>query len=1486
MINALSTVSNDPIEHLAVPIVAIGGSATDPEPVSEMIAHLPGTTGMAYVYIQSQETWSESVPVNDAIAGITQVTTMPVLIAEDQMPVLPNHVYVISNGLGAVETTLDGGLIIVKESPADRSALQMPIDRFLMSLADHQRAGAVAVLLSGEASDGILGMRAIRAAGGLTFAQDESARYQVMPGSAIREGLVDRVLPPVAIARELAELSPNVSALSEAAGANAPEWDKDYPAEEMAEPVMAADLRETKSAGYSDVASLGESSPIDYEVGEEEENEDELRTIIDLIGEATGSDFTHYKKSTIRRRIIRRMLLFRLEKLSDYTEHLRRYPSEIRDLYDDLLINVTAFFRDTDTMEYLQSVLLPRLVEHKKLHEPLRIWVPACSTGQEAYSIIILLLEVLGDRASAFPIQLFATDLSESAVAKARLGNYSRSEVMNVSPWRLQRFFTKVDDQHYRLNKMVRDLCVFAPQNLLKDPPFSRLDFISCRNLLIYLDAPLQRKAMATFHYALNPGGLLLLGKSETVGPSSYIFSTLESNHKLYVRKNELPDGSLINRVFADMNTRSDLGPKNSVRPDSATGSPVVPPGQHQQTSSQAPSGFANRAYRPGSLPVSRQSKASRPANELDQAVNDLLLSKYAPPSVVVNQELDILQFRGATGLFLEPAPGRASLNLLKMAHPSLTFELRNVVLRARLENKAVRRSGLEIKVKGQVQYVAIEAIPIDMPTGDQLFVVLFEELATVVVTEGDTTDARNQRIKQLEEELLTLRDDMRSVIEEQEATLEELQSANEEIISSNEELQSINEELETSKEEIESTNEELLTINSELQVRNDQLSEANAFSEAIFGTISEATLVLSPQLRIRNANPMFHRLFELSESEVDGKLIYELGNQQWDIPQLRSLLTDVATRDMEVSGFELAYSFPGVGDKVLSLNARRVVQQQEAILLAINDITEHRRAQQLLKERQAWFRQIADNAPALTWVSAADGQYTFLNTVWLDYTGRSMEDVIRHGFEELIHPDDRKDYAQLYRTRLVEKKPFQTEYRLRRSDGEYHWMLENAQPTFATDGQFTGFISTAANVQGQKEYSDKLDLLVEQRTTELIRSRTTLQKTAEALQAVIDSSPASVILLKALRSPSGDITDFQLLVANRQFAQLIGQPIDQINQLKVSDFSNWLWGENTIENLARVVRTDTPIYVEQATQANSWLALAVAKQDDGVVITALDITNLRQLQQQREDLLNQVSQSGLMVEQLGILQKQAQERGEMLRTSSHDLRGSLGVIQGAAGLLPFADSDEEREQMLEMLQRNVQETVRLITELLDFARLETGQQQVQLGPFDAAELLVKLGENVRSLVERKGLEFELVGVESLPVEGDSLNVYRIAQNLILNALKYTAAGSITVRWGSTDPAEWYFSVQDTGAGMDKAVSEKLAFGGSDSSATDRKMSTDDKVGLESLSGQVSLLGSAPGEGIGLTIVRQLCSLLQGSLLVESKPGQGSVFRVVLPRHY
>ncbi|MDB5197960.1 MAG: signal transduction histidine kinase with CheB and CheR, partial [Flaviaesturariibacter sp.] len=874
---------------------------------------------------------------------------------------------------------------ILKKADVVDSVETIPISSFFRSLADNYSDRVIGLLLSGSAADGIVGLKAIKAAGGITFAQDGTAGYQNMPRSAMADGAVDLLLSPKEMAEELDKIGRQAELYHTAVNENNEE--------------LIAD------------------------------NDEHLQGILQVLNRSTNVDFTQYKMNTIKRRIIRRMMLLKLNTLGDYLQQLRQQAREVNLLYADLLINVTTFFRDSDSAVYLKTTLLPKLIDTKGANNPIRLWIPACSTGQEAYSMAILILEALGENQKNVPIQIFATDLSETAINKARLGVYTKDDVADVSPQRLQRFFTKLDGS-YRIIKSIRDLCVFANHNIAKDPPFSRLDIISCCNLLIYLDVPLQKKLMATFHYSLNNNGFLVLGKSETPGNSSHLFNQVDKKVKIYTKRKD----ATAKVAFETSYRAQDL-------------------------------------LKPGLQTIMAAASRTRSDEEqIEKAVDNLLLRKYVPASVLVNSELDILQFRGATGSYLEPAPGKASLNLMKMAKSGLSFELRSLVHKAKKSGQAVKKEGIQISSDEGVAFISVEALPVKVDGENEYYLVVFNkmDLPRAGIALGELKD---QQVAQLEAELIALREDMRSIVEAQEAANEELQSANEEIVSSNEELQSSNEELETSKEEIESSNEELITINQELQIRNEQLAEAQDYNEAIFMTLREAVLILDKDLRVLSGNATFYSTYRLREEEVIGQPIFDLNNRAWNIPKLRELLEEIIPNNGQCYGFEIGHVFPGLGEKVLVLNARKVKQPfgQHKVLVAIEDVTEFKLAQKIIAEREAWFRNTADNAPVMIWVTSINRLCSFVNKMFLDFRGIRLEDAIGNTWALDVHPDDVELCERVYNTCFDEKRGFELNYRLKHRDGSYRQVFSKAKPNFTTEGHFTGFIGSCIEVGEDK---------------------------------------------------------------------------------------------------------------------------------------------------------------------------------------------------------------------------------------------------------------------------------------------------------------------------------------------------------------------------------------------------------------------------------
>jgi two-component system CheB/CheR fusion protein len=769
-----------------ITIVGVGASAGGLEAFEQLLRALPADTGMGFVLVQHLAPKHESM-LSELLG---KATRMPVVEVSEGVRVQPNHVYVIPPN---ADMSLRDGALHLTPLSADR-ALRMPIDSFFRSLAEGYQNRAVGVILSGTASDGTLGLQAIKAMGGMTFAQDDqSAKYNAMPRNAIAGGNVDFVLPPEEIARELKRIGKHVQI---------------FVADEkmQEEGIVTAD--------------------------------DTLNKIFALLRNISRVDFSFYKLGTIKRRITRRMFLRKIDTLDAYLQFLRKNRGEVEALFNDVLINVTGFFRDSEAFESLKKAAFPTIINKKPSNVPLRIWVPGCSTGEEVYSLAIELLEFVGERSANLPIQIFATDLSDTIISKARAGIYPESIAADVSTDRLRRFFQKIEIG-YQISKSIRDIVVFAKQDLAKDPPFSKLDLISCRNVMIYMSQVLQKRIFPMFHYALNPGGVLFLGSSETVGNFGDLFVPLDKKHRLYAKK------TTFSHVPMDF----------------------VPRFQEQEHQAK---------------PHVAETQSQTDIQKLGE---QMLLYRYSPASVIVNDQFDIVHFIGQVGRFLDPLPGEASLNLLRMVKTGLHLSLRDAFQKAKRDG-VVRKEGALIEDNGSLKAVNFEIAPVrNVPGGDHYYLVIFEggdgdkktssrgTKAEIAVPDKKPGKMAMPKLaaenKHLNEELEATREYLQSIIEEQRTTNEELRSANEEIQSSNEELQSINEELETAKEELQSTNEELTTVNEELQNRNEELSKVNSDLSNLLSSVNIPIIMLGNDFRVRRFTPMAEKVMNLIPSDI-----------------------------------------------------------------------------------------------------------------------------------------------------------------------------------------------------------------------------------------------------------------------------------------------------------------------------------------------------------------------------------------------------------------------------------------------------------------------------------------------------------------------------------------------------------------------------------------------------------------------------------------
>ncbi|MBD2598386.1 PAS domain-containing protein [Nostoc spongiaeforme FACHB-130] len=990
-----------PLQNELFPIVGVGASAGGLEAFTQLLSHLPNDTGMGFVFIQHLSPNQKSI-----LAEILSRTTeMPVMQAQNDMVVEPNHVYVIPPN--AMMTISEGKLNLV---PRQKTRAQvMSVDTFFFSLAQERGSKAIGVVLSGGDADGARGLAAIKEAGGITFAQNEtSAQVSSMPNTAVASGQVDFVLTPQAIAQELAHLS-------------------DHPYIRPSNPAQSIEVRPTEETA--------------------------LPQIFSLLKAATGVDFNLYKHTTLKRRILRRMILYKLERLEDYASYLQEHPAEVKALYYDVLITVTSFFRDPEAFEALKTKVFPQIIKERNSHSPIRIWVVGCSTGEEAYSIAICLLEYLHNQNINRQIQVFATDINEIAIEKARTGIYKYNQLIDVSPDRLQRFFTSVEGG-YQIRKIVREVCVFARQNLISDPPFSHLDLITCRNVLIYLSSAVQKKLLPLFHYGLNPNGFLMLGTSETIGEFSNLFALIDRKYKIYSRK------MAMTRLGIDL-----IG------------------------SSYPSENFSTQ------LSASERTWSDV---EIQKVADQIVLEQYAPVGVIIDSGLEIVQFRGQTNPYLQLPSGRPSFNLLKMAKEELRLELRTAIHQAKKRGVIVKKEGIQVKDNEKVKLVTIEVIPFNAAsTTERYFLIIFTEIPAAATSllnlpsdnrKSKPTNGQDE-INRLQQELATTKEYLQSIIEEQQSTNQDLRAANEEILSSNEELQSTNEELETAKEEIQATNEELNTINDELQRRNlestqvsndlqnllssinlpilmlggdlrirrftpvaenifnlissdvgrplsdinhnlnipdleqqimevintlnfktqevqdqeghwydlrirpyrtidnkidgavivlvdidalkrsaRQITAARDYAEAIVATVRESLVVLDTNLSVITANQFFYEKFQVSPTETEQRLVYEIGNGQWNIPQLRSLLESILPDQSQFQDLEIEHNFEQIGQKVMRLNARKLLHIHDApmILLVIEDITQQKqleaeRTQLLAQEQSA--REAAETA-------------------------------------------------------------------------------------------------------------------------------------------------------------------------------------------------------------------------------------------------------------------------------------------------------------------------------------------------------------------------------------------------------------------------------------------------------------------------------------------------------------------------------------------
>ena len=1103
----------------------------------------------------------------------------------------------------------------------------------------------------------------------------------------------------------------------------------------------------------------------------------------------------------------------------------------------------------------------------------------------------MLVTELQNDKAKIIPVQIFATDLSEQVINHARLGDYSLNDVKSVSKKQLERFFIK-NGENYQIIKEIREMCVFAPHNILKDPPFSRMDFISCRNLLIYFNSSTQKKVFNILHFALNEKGYLMLGNAETVGTPSTIFSKLNSKFKIYIRKEnsgkrkilELP--SYLPRVSSE-NKRINTISKNIIG---------------------NPSGIEN-------------------------VIESFLLSNYMPACAVVNKEMEILEFRGPISPYLIHPPGKASLNILRITRHEFVFELRNTINKVIKTKQSVVKSGIEFTIGGITQMISLEVCPLEIERNEPILLIVFKLQEQFENIHNDPSDSKttlkDKKIQSLLDEMNATRSEMKMIIESQESTYEELQAANEEIVSSNEEFQTLNEELETSKEEIQATNEELLSSNNELQLRNDLLTESQEYTEAIISTIHEPMLVLNKDFTVKSANQSFYKKFHVKEAQIEKISFFDLGNKQWNTPKLKKFLNDVLVKNFIFENFEITHTFPGIGEKIMLLNAHLIVQKansEKLILLAIADVTEVRklalellskekakelsilnkelafqnsekekranelvvankelvfqmsekekRAEELViankelafqngeKEKRSAELNNAKYARSLLEASldplvtiSAKGKITDVNEASLKVTGVRRDKIIGTDFSDYFTDPQRANigYQQVFEKGFVADYPLTIKHK----NGTLTDVLYNASLYKDDYGNVLGVFAAARDVTEQKMIEANLEK--------------SLKEVSDYKFALDEFSIVAITDEKGIIKHAND--NF-CKISKYTRKELIGKDHRIVNSRYHSkEFMRELWDTITsgkvwrgeLKNKAK----DGTFYWVQTTivpflnnEGKPYQYVAVRTDITDQKRNAAELTEAKVFAELATEFAEEAK---LKAEKATRIAEEAMKaKQQFLSNMSHEIRTPMNAIIGFTKVVLKTDLSEKQKEYISAIKVSGDNLIVLINDILDLAKVDAGKMTFEKSPFSLKNSVAAMLQLFETKIQEKNLVFVKEYDNSLPemVIGDSVRLNQIILNLLSNAIKFTTTGKISVSVRllneDNDQVSIEFSVSDTGIGIQESDVENIF-----------------ENFQQATSSTAKLYG---GSGLGLAIFKQLVEAQGGSISLKSKIGEGSTF--------
>jgi two-component system CheB/CheR fusion protein len=1372
-----------------LPVVGIGASGGGLEAFKQFFTQMPSTPGMAFVLVQHLAPNHKSL-----MADLLQKhTAMPVVQAEDAMRVEPDHVYLIPP-----HTALTIHRRVLRLSPPEaRRGYRVPIDTFLRSLAQDQGEHAIAVILSGTGGDGSLGVKAIKECNGMTMVQAD-AQYDGMPQSAVATGLVDFVLP---IAK------------------------------------MPAKLIEYVRHGSRLVESTGPA-------GLEAEAADHLEDVFRLLRTHSGHDFSLYKQKMIVRRMQRRMQMHALDAMQQYVSRLHQDTAEIEALFTELLIGVTHFFRDPDAFEALTTQAIPKIFEHKRRDDRIRVWVSGCATGEEAYSLAMVLSEHMSRTHRRLPVQIFATDLDTRALEVARAGVYPESIAADVSPERLRQFFTR-QDHSYQINQDIRDMCIFSEHNLIKAPPFSKLDLLSCRNVLIYFQAQLQQKLLPLFHYALRPGGYLFLGPSESILGASNLFAEVHKQARLFRRQ--------------DVMTRPALEFPSLQRTASAVGPAATP---HRPLSG-GEAGIANLADR-------------------------IVLDHHAPAYVVINDKSDVVYASSRTGRYLELPSGEPNVNVINMARSDLRLALRAAIHQASAERRVVVRDHIPLYVDGDARWIRLVVRPMLEAGPDAgMLLVLFEELDAVAAHDRVAIpDAAEPIVQQLENELRLTKENLQATVEALETSNEELKSSNEELMSMNEEFQSANEELETSKEELQSINEELATVNTDLKHKIEELARANNDIKNYLDSTQIATIFLDRALCVKNFTPAISDIFRLLPSDL-GRPLTDIAPQiAYDdlVQDVESVLSTLAPIERHLQTAE------GEWYILRMLPYRTVDDLNDGVVMTFVNIgalkqaeEEIRRLNRALQGRVMELETLLELIPTGIAISTdPDSRHIRVNhrgyaILGLPVGSNVSKSILDGEAQYRVLLDGHEvppDALPMQRASILGETVRNQEFLIERADGSRVNVLMSASPLYDDGGEVEGAIGAFVDITTRKRAQQEAAVRARQQS---VIAELGLRALAESdLQAVMDevagrvAATLDVEYCKIMRLlPDGSTLRLQAGVGWR--AGLVGQATVPAAGNSQAAFTLRANQPVVVADFREETRFGAPpLLAEHGVISGMSVIIHGDGQPYGVLgahttkprrFTSDDINFLQSI----ANILTSALHRERLQEEAVRVQLQRKERlasiGILAAGIAHEMNNPLNVIlmdtEYVASLLDSqtADTDEMATHLQDIL-HEAQRCGNIVRNLLRFAR----EEPTQKAPHDLNEIVERAVSLVAHYLSTDQVTVQCHLAGDLPrVALNPTEIEQVIANLLRNAM--AAAGTEVVVHIRTEarPEGVQLIVQDNGPGIPE---DRLPH------IFDPFYSTQRHRG---------------GTGLGLSIVHAIVRDHAGTINVTSMLGRGTTFVITLP---